>query len=128
MEKIEFDFNRLSKKEQAGYLAMNEKQQASFAKKWVSIEAAKAEMNEKIVQANRRAKAKEAREKEAQRKADTHRKIENGALLEAILRVHNADFLIEKDPGQKENEQLRSFLEYALSTSYVKKKIEEMKV
>lgn len=127
MEKIEFDFNELSKKEQTGYLAMNERQQASFEKKWVSLQTAKAEMDEKILQANRRAKAKETREKELQRKADTHRKIENGALLEAILKVHGAEYLIEKDPGQKENEQLRSFLEYAFSTSYVKKKIEQLR-
>lgn len=127
MEKIEFDFNKLSKKEQTGYLAMNEKQQASYEKKWVFLQTAKADMDEKILQANRRAKAKEAREKEAQRKADTHRKIENGALLEAFLKVHGAEYLIDKDPGQKENEKLRSFLEYVFSTSYIRKKIEELR-
>ena len=127
MANIEFDFNKLTKKEQQGYLAMSEKQQASFEKKWVALQTSMAELNDKIVKANRRAKAKEAREKEAQRKADTHRKIENGALLESILKNHDAEFLIFKDDNQKENERLRSFLEYCIGTPYVKSKIKEMK-
>lgn len=126
MEKTEFKISKLTKKEQTGYLAMDEKQQAAFERKWIALEKAKAEMDEKILQANRRAKAKEARDKEAKRRADTHRKIENGALLEAVLKVHGADYLIEKDPGQKENEQLKEFLIYCLELPEVAWKIQDL--
>ena len=127
MEKIEFNFDKLTKNEQQGYLAMSDKQKKSFEKKWISLQSTKAAMNEKIIQAKRQAKAKASREKEALRKADTHRKIENGALLEAVLKTHGAEFLIDKEDGQKENEKLKSFLEYCIGTPYVKKKIEDMR-
>ncbi len=126
MEKIEFDVTKLNKTERAGYLAMTRQQQGSFEKKWIAIEMAKAEMNEKIIKANRRAKAKEAREKELKRKADTHRKIENGALLEAVLRVHGAESLIEKEQGKKENERLREFLIFCMGLPEVYEAIQKI--
>ncbi len=127
MDNIIFEFDKLSKKEKQGYLSMTDKQKEAYEKKWLSLQQAKAEMDLKISQATQRAKAKAAREKEAQRKADTHRKIENGALLEAFLKNNNAEFLIYKENDQKENQKLKEFLEYCFKTPYVKKKIEELK-
>ena len=125
MKKIEFEFEKLSRSEKEGFLAMTDRQKLSYAKKWIRYQTEKAELDQKMKQAQHRAKVKSTTEKEALRKKETHRKIVNGGILEAFLTYNDADFLINLDDSNK-NGQLEAFLKYVFSTKYVKEKIQQL--
>lgn len=125
MDSINFDIEKLTKKEKEGYMAMTDAQKLSYAKKWIKLKEQEAELDKKMTQAQHRAKVKAKAEKEEQRKKDTHRKIINGGLLEAFLKARGAEFLIELD-SPNENQKLERFLEYVFDTKYVKEKIVQL--
>ena len=124
MTEIEFDFDQLSKKEQLAYQAMNQKERSAFENKWIRIQELKEEMLDKIEKTTHRARQKEAREKIRQRKADTHRKIVNGSILEVYL-PEELKALDEDNINQ--NTKLKEFFDYIFNTPYVKEEIKKIK-
>lgn len=123
MNGIMFNPELLSKKEYQAYSAMNEKEKTAFENKWLRLQELKDEMLDKVEKTHNRMRQRDAREKIRQRKADTHRKIVNGSILDVYL----PDELKELDKdNSNQNTALKEFFDYVFSTPYVKEKIEKI--
>ena len=123
MNETLFNTEMLSKRELTAYEAMNEKEKRAFENKWLRIQELREEMLDKVEKTNHRAKLKEAREKEVQRKKETHRKIVNGGILQVYL-PEELKQLDADNPNQ--NTKLKKFLDFVFGTRYVQDKIAEI--
>ncbi len=118
MTTIEFDFNKLNKKEQAIYLQMNDSEKADYERIWIQIETQKL----RLEQCRNRSKVRNQREKkflaEKDRRERTHRLIERGAILEAYI-DEAADF---------SNDQIKDIVARAFNTDHMRRFIADLRL
>ncbi len=118
MTTIEFDFNKLNKKEQTIYSQMNGAEKADYERIWVQIETQKL----RLEQCRNRSKVRNQKEKkilaEKDRRERTHRLIERGAILESYI----------DDPTDFTNEQIKSIVSAALNTDHMKSFIAYLRI
>ena len=92
---MEFDKEKLNKKDRMAYEAMNNTEKEKFEKTWVQLETQKL----RLLQYMRASKERFNREKKAlaekERKERTHRLIERGAILEAY--IHGSEDFSNED-------------------------------
>lgn len=118
MTTVEFDFEKLNKKEQAIYRQMNDSEKADYVRIWIQIETQKL----RLEQCRNRSKVRNQKEKkilaEKDRRERTHRLIERGAILESYI----------DDPTDFTNEQIKSIVSAALNTDHMKSFIAYLRI
>lgn len=117
MMTISFDFEKLSKRDQALYGAMNDSEKQNFEKTWIQIETLK----QRQVQQKNMSRERVAKEKrvlaEKERKERAHRLIERGAILEAYL----------AKPLDFSNDDIKELISAIFNDDGVKRYIEEFR-
>ena len=118
MTTVEFDFEKLNKKEQAIYRQMNDSEKADYVRIWIQIETQKL----RLEQCRNRSKVRNQKEKkilaEKDRRERTHRLIERGAILESYI----------DDPTDFTNEKIKSIVSAALNTDHMKSFIAYLRI
>ena len=114
---IEFDIEKLNKRDRASYEAMTASEQERFVRTWIQLENQKA----RLVQYMNASKERNNREKkvlaERERKERTHRLIERGAILEAYIR----------DPLDFSNEDIKTIVSRVMQSQAVIEYIEKVR-
>lgn len=118
MTSIEFDFNKLNKKEQNLYIQMNDTEKADYERIWIQIETQKL----RLEQCRNRSKIRNQREKkylaEKDRKERTHRLIERGAILESYI----------EDPTDFTNDDIKAIVSVAINTDHMQRYIADLRL
>ncbi len=114
---MEFDINKLNKKDRAVYEVMTEAEKAKFEHTWVQLESQKL----RLLQYKRASKERNNREKkllaEKERKERTHRLIERGAILEYYI----------NDPEDFSNDEIQTIVQNVMTQETVINYIEKIR-
>lgn len=118
MTTVEFDYNKLNKKERSIYDQMSDSEKADYERIWIQIETQKL----RLEQCRNKSKVRNQRERkylaEKDRKERTHRLIERGAILESYI----------DDPTDFTNDDIKSIVARALNTDHMRQYIADLRL
>ena len=118
MNTVEFDFNKLNKRDQVTYNQMNVNEKSDYERIWVQIETQKL----RLEQCRNKSKMRNQREKkviaEKDRRERTHRLIEHGAILNSYI----------DDVEDFSNDQIKEIVAMALNTDHMHRFIADLRL
>ena len=114
---IIFEYDKLNKKDQKYYDAMNDSERQNFERIWVSIETQKLRLTQQKNASKERANREKKALAEKERKERTHRLVERGAILESCI----------TDPCALTNEQIKEIVSKVFASATVKQLVESIR-
>ena len=114
---MEFDIEKLNKKDRKAYEEMNDSEKVKFEKAWIQMESQKLRLFQYMNASKERNNREKKVQAEKERKERTHRLIERGAILEAYI----------KDPMDFTNDEIKQIVSRVMHAESVVEYIEKIR-